>query len=491
MNTKRYRAVTFAVCLVSLLLAGCTKWLEVDPYDKKLESKVFGSEKEVNKALNGLYLQMSHVDLYGSRMTSGTMELLAQRYAVAIEDNLISNPAKYYTSRYEYGETSARGVFDAIWTKAYEVIMNTNFFIAKLEATEGVVPADYKNMMLGEAYAIKAFLHFDMLRLFGPVYAASPDALSIPYYDKAEAVAQPLLAASAVAGKIQNDLDRALVLLEKDPVKTSGPWLSTTGVDVNDVFYHSFRNRRMNYFAVKALKARVHMYAGEKREAAAIADEILSTVDVFFRWTTSGEFTDSKMPDRIFSREVLFGINVSDMYLRYEARFSSNITDMSAFYGSLYDNLAYAFNSTVDFNKESDLRAKNWAMYGYTQDGDYYYTLKFSRLSDSKASFYGFQPLIRKSELYYMKAEYENCMAPISAVRAARKSSPYSGEGYDDVQLQIEKEYMREFYGEGQLFFFFKRLNYRVLRSGTKAGEKISMSEESYIPYLPIKETEN
>ncbi|MEI3419970.1 MAG: hypothetical protein V8R91_02295 [Butyricimonas faecihominis] len=38
-----------------------------------------------------------------------------------------------------------------------------------------------KKVLTGEALALRAFLHLDMLRLFGPVYVKDPSAEAIPY----------------------------------------------------------------------------------------------------------------------------------------------------------------------------------------------------------------------------------------------------------------------------------------------------------------------
>lgn len=64
--------------------------------------------------------------------------------------------------------------------------------------------------MKGELLALRAFLHFDMLRLFGPIYKEDPSALSIPYNESVKIMNLPLLPAdSIVHNKIMRDLDEA------------------------------------------------------------------------------------------------------------------------------------------------------------------------------------------------------------------------------------------------------------------------------------------
>lgn len=49
-------------------------------------------------------------------------------------------------------------------------------------------------------------LHFDMLRLFGPVYSLNPDGTSIPYYADETLTPEALLPASQVVYKVLQDL---------------------------------------------------------------------------------------------------------------------------------------------------------------------------------------------------------------------------------------------------------------------------------------------
>lgn len=79
-------------------------------------------------------------------------------------------------------------------------------------------------MIIGEAMALRAFLHFDMLRLFGPVYATNKADLSIPYNTVYSISATSLLPATQVVEKVLKDLDEAERLLgESDPIIEEGP----------------------------------------------------------------------------------------------------------------------------------------------------------------------------------------------------------------------------------------------------------------------------
>ena len=46
---------------------------------------------------------------------------------------------------------------------------------------EVITTPGYYEIMKGEALGLRAFLHFDLLRMFGPVFAMEPQGKAIPY----------------------------------------------------------------------------------------------------------------------------------------------------------------------------------------------------------------------------------------------------------------------------------------------------------------------
>lgn len=470
-------------CLLSVLFSGCTDWLRVDPYDKTLDKEVYKSESQIQAAHNGLYNTLAKNSLYGRNLSNGAVELLAQRYAVPdAAENYYAQ--KYYLSRYTYDEAVVKNMFNAVWSEAYNAILGINYFITRLSMTEGVVSESDKNLLLGEAYALRAYMHFDLLRLFGPVYSAYPDAVSIPYYTTPEIKKVERLTARTVASKVLADLELALDYLGNDPILRNG-----LGKDMDKgsarFYYESDRNFRMNYYAVTALKARLLLYMGFKSEASATVMSLLTSVEDLFPWTEMTAFTAPGSEDRIFSTEVIFGVYAGTMYSNWSAYFSGDITDLSALYGATEYNLRNVFETT-GMALSSDLRARNWV--SYNANTSYMYPRKFARTTEAMPFTY-FQPMIRKSELYYILAECEQDLSYIETVKTKRNSALSAAS----LSKQLELEYAREFYGEGQLFYFYKRNNYAQIVSGQNLGELfyVSMTLENYMPPIPEQELQN
>ena len=120
-----------------------------------------------------------------------------------------------------------------------------------------MLPELYYKLIKGEALGLRAMLHFDMLRLFGPLWTEKEQA-SIPYQTSSERIVEPLLSADSVLNCVLTDLTRAADLLKDvDPVITDGARNYSGGENGNDLFYRQYR---MNYYAVKALMARAYMW---------------------------------------------------------------------------------------------------------------------------------------------------------------------------------------------------------------------------------------
>lgn len=68
-----------------------------------------------------------------------------------------------------------------MWCGLYNAIANTNKLLEEIEGKESMFTGINYDMIKGEALALRGFLHFDLLRLFGASYAENPKKAAIPY----------------------------------------------------------------------------------------------------------------------------------------------------------------------------------------------------------------------------------------------------------------------------------------------------------------------
>ena len=106
---------------------------------------------------------------------------------------------------------------------------------------------------------------------------------------------RPLYGYDEYVAKVMADIEEAEELLAEDPCRTYN--LNThVHAEVDDNFYH-YRKFRFNYFALKALKARVYLYVGDKPDAYKEAMEIIQTKNpdgtAYFKLAGDNDFNRS------------------------------------------------------------------------------------------------------------------------------------------------------------------------------------------------------
>ncbi len=156
---KTHKIITL-ICL-SLWLYACNDWLDVKPESKIDERKIFSSEEGFKEALLGVYDKMASADLYGKRMTMEFVDILGQRYKTSE-----SAYAYRHAGAYDYASADVTPQIEAIWQKAYNAIADCNNLLEQMTGRENLFTGDNYELIRGELYGIRAYLHFDLLRLF-------------------------------------------------------------------------------------------------------------------------------------------------------------------------------------------------------------------------------------------------------------------------------------------------------------------------------------
>jgi hypothetical protein len=171
------KKLSIYLCLLPLLgaFSACEKWLDVKPADKFLEDQVFSSPIRVYQALNSNYLLMAKSNLYGATLTSVVPEILAQSYNVS---TIATGQGASYSSTNQYSYGILPTVTN-LWGDAYKVIGSANSFLQNMDKYKGVVTAWEDSLLRGEAIAIRAYVHFDLLRLYGPIYSTADSINSL------------------------------------------------------------------------------------------------------------------------------------------------------------------------------------------------------------------------------------------------------------------------------------------------------------------------
>lgn len=471
-----------ACCLLlsTTLLISCNDWLDVQPRSQVEDNKLFESESGFKEALAGVYSSMVSEKTYAKEMLFGTMGVLGQEW-----DEF---PSADYLDMddYNYSNTLSALQISNIWATSYNSIANANNIINKIDEKKGLFSADNFNIIKGESYALRAFLHFDLLRCFGASYEQNPDMPAIPYCTELTYRVFPQLTVKAVADKIEKDLLEAETLLKSDPIYTGRKI-----TEVDDSGYLMNRRVHLNYYAVKGLQARLYMWMHEYEKATLCAQEVIKSN--VFKWAVGDDM--AKGYDYACAPEQLFALNVLTLSTLADTYFNEdeNATSFSLKSSNLIE---YYDNNTDDYRYLYQFASGTKSEYV-----DYRYLTKFNDSQIDKdlalssreepASFYKDKiPLIRLGEMYLILSECQyrasgSGLEALNKLRVERNLAALENAPAD-YYLELIREYRRELIGEGQLFFLYKRLN----RASVIGSDADMIGEKAYTFPIPISETD-
>ncbi|MCF4100778.1 RagB/SusD family nutrient uptake outer membrane protein [Gillisia sp. M10.2A] len=470
---------------IAVTASSCEKeWLDVTANTQIEASEQFNSEDGFKDALMGVYIGMTAPELYSKDLTWNIVDLLSQQYET------LPIASQYdQIQQFKYDATSSIDKLDGIWKKSYNVLANINLALAYIDKDDSVLQDIDHSLIKGELLALRAFVHFDLLRLYGIGDLGNRNVsgeYAIPYVTQYGKEVTPQLDYIETFALLENDIETAMELLKEDPVYPNSSRDENYFTEANRNGFYNHREQRLNYYAVKALQARVLQWqGGEKLQAAAmVAEEVIN--ESFTSLIASENYPVSSDP--IFYPEILFGLNVEGF---------ANIVNpqLNAESSTNYDALYYTQERATDvFETDSvniglaDVRF-NTLLQSQSRG---LINIKLLQSTDSR----NIMPLIKLPEMYYIAAEYHlekgnvgTAVNYINTVRSSRgiiQQIPENSE-VEQVREELMKEYRKEFLMEGQLFFFYKR---KGLSNIPGLSDDTVVDDDIYVLPYPDNEVE-
>ena len=455
---------------IGVSLVSCEDWLDVRPKSEILTDMHFEEESGFRDQLAGVYTAMTETSMYGRSLSFGLMSVLSQDY------DLKSESTYRYAAEYNYEETNTKNMIDNIWSSTYNCIANLNIMLKYIDNDPNIFTDNNYKMYKGEILGLRAFLHLEMLRIFSPSPKANNNAMAVPYVTQYDKVVTKQKTVNETMNLIIADLLEAEKLL-----KESDSFLN------QDLNYTVRWDRRyyFNYYAVVGTLARAYMYKGDTANALTYANMIIEEGEDYnsdFSWT-SNDTMESKYEqqvDRLFSGECLFYLNVKDFNDIVKYHFTSSASNNT--FTPSETKAEQIYEKAMGYGNDYRLH-KN-----FQYDGADKYLWKYHQYENGACT--DIVPVLRKSESYYIAAEIlkesdpERAIELLNLVREARnlEFAPLSDLTADQIQEEVGKEYRKEFLAEGQMFFYYKRLDAtRIEGAGVNA-------QSIYV--LPMPDTE-
>lgn len=477
------------IILTIIACTSCKKFLDVQPESDVSKEELFTTEEGFKEALNGAYVGFANPSLYGGNLTVSNLDIIAQNYQ--FNDAVLQKVAAF-----DYTLPAWTSKISTIWTNSYKGIGNVNQILAVIDDRKNVFRDGNYNIIKGEALALRAYMHFDLLRMFGPSYKNNPTFKAIPYVTTVSNKSTPYSTVNEVIEQVISDLQQAKALLKtSDPIIPASYVVGypkgekTTELKSASLFLQN-RRHRINYYAVAGELARVYLYKGDNTNSLINAKEVIESLK--FPWTVKEDFfaADVSKRDRIFYNEILFGWFASKKSIE-EANglFAKDNPDYSA----TTDQINTIYNlGTVGAD---DWRYKQWfRLVKAANVSDRFYLQKYVVNSTPIENLHPMvMPALRLSEMYLIAAEASfdtdaaKALDYFNALRIHRGigTGLSAGIAKTDFIKELEGEYRKEFYGESQNFYMHKRLNLNVV---TTSGFIYAPSDKLFVFPLPVDE---
>ncbi len=459
---------------LALSLSSCNDWLDITPALEIREKDALATEQGFQDLLTGAYIRMATPNLYGKNTTVLLPEIITQHWKVRPEaaNNLLNSLIAF-----DYTSTYSKSLLETVWLEYYKTIANLNSLLARIDEQKDLFTDGNYELIKGEAIGLRAFLHFEVLRL----WSAAPGSIvltdaAIPYVRTVTKNPNDLLAVSydEVLKNIIDELDQAEGLLAGDPILTyTNEELNSPGelqgatITINEFQY--FRQVRFNYYAVKAAKARYYMFVssingiGDKRsDAARYAMEVIEAQNENgSKKFVLGNESEAGYSRLTFPKEHIFAVNNSlatttfgPVFFEYRTAFTQDKALVARAYESTEHplDIRYRAGQTAADNR-------TWEEKNIPLVGDVYFFRKFN---DTETTADEDMPLIRLAEMYLIAIEcgHTDLFRTYRIDRNMDASVDGTLTDGDAIRERMEKEYRKEFYGEGQMFHFYKRLGY-------------------------------
>ena len=433
----------------AMVFSSCEKVIEVEPEFQKDANQLFKSLDDYEFALTGAYALFRSVAYFGSgSQTTGTWSQLPDM----MSDNLVqtSEDLANWANQTNWVYTSDEDDLVQGWIAAYSVITQANIVVRNIDQFAGENQGRV-NRIKGQALAIRAMAHFDLLRYWGVNYDRNSTEFGVPYKETADPEAMPSReTVKENYDKIFRDLKEAETLL-----------------GTVDRVINSSNRAFIDQTVVKAILARVSLYAKDYQAAEDYATQVITARPLATRAQFPGIWTDA---DR---SEVIWSVNFNAGEGSASSGTYNAPSNRNRFRPA--EDLLKSYDQTADIRYASYFGSRSLSGTPRTV------MTKFVSRGTAQDNLVDWK-VFRTGEMYLIRAEARamksspdlvGALSDLNELRAARIQGyvPQVILGQQAVLEAIALERRKELVGEGHRWFDLKRTTRTINRAdcGTTA----------------------
>lgn len=446
------------IAVLMMLMSSCDSLLDIKPTDQIDGEDLFSSVDRLEKGVLGVYADWypEHTIRIASLMTDECRLGLQNSGVDALGQNVF---------RWTY--TSSDDEILAPWQNSYQVIGRVNYILKGMNKVP-IRDDEEKERIAGiegELLGIRAFMHFELYRMYSYSGVYDAQSLAIPY------IVEPNIDKQPSRPTVENFFD----LLWKDLQKAE-----------NLQQHNSVSRLGLN--GLNALHARISLYTGRYDDAELYASKVIekmklsSAQDFALMWKDKSE------------AEVIFKLQRNNM---------STIRPGDIFYNINSDKILFTPSSklTSAYDKEHDIRYLSWFKIDEEEaDEDSRGDLVIKYEGDKDAQNRNDVKIFRVGEMYLIRAEARlnqgdngGAASDLHTLRMARISG-YKAEIFrnkKELSESISEERFKELPYEGHRFFDLRRRHEAIHREVSDVDPKLSTLLVTDLHYnIPIPQSE-
>ncbi|CAM1356636.1 RagB/SusD family nutrient uptake outer membrane protein [Tenacibaculum ascidiaceicola] len=245
---KNLNKILYTFSFVFLVFLSSCGTEDLDPtlaQDKDLTGNI-NTVNDLQGIMFGAYDQMTQSNYYGRDFIINN--------EVRTDNTFANGNSGRFLTQGAFGYLPSTS--DGVWTPAYAVIASANIVIGT-DITSLSGDKDFAKHLQGEAYAIRALAHFDLLRNYGQQHTGG--TLGVPYIKEfsSEATSPSRNTIEEVKSFIIEDLQTAFNMMQNN--------------------YFDSSKQTVSKFTAKALESKVAIYFGMWEEAKAAAKAVIDS----------------------------------------------------------------------------------------------------------------------------------------------------------------------------------------------------------------------
>ena len=458
---------TVAALTTTMLFTACSDVIEVEPIFQKDGAQIFTSLDDYQFALTGSYALLRQVGYFGSGgQTTSTWGNLPDMMA----DNLVqtSEDLANWQPQVDWTFNTTEDDVDIAWTNAYAVIAQTNLTLRGIDAFASQDAARV-NRIKGQALAIRAMVHFDLLRFWGEDYDRNSTKKGVPYITEVNIDLKPARL------NVKETWDKIFV----DMLAAETALASVTGLN------SATNKSNLDVNAVRGLLARMYLYAKDYVRAESYATQVITAVPLASRTNFPSIWKDAS------ASEVVWAV-------AFNAGEGSPATGV---YAGANNRNRYRPEPALEatFDQTNDVRFASYFASSIRSGVSRRILTKFLGRLTAVDNLVNWKAL-RTGEMYLIRAEARvlqggakiaTGLADLNDLRAARIS------GYVPVNLigqalldEIALERRKELVGEGHRWFDLKRTTKTIARTAGISSTSFNLAPTSKYWTWPVPQDE-